>query len=65
MEITVEMLFRLNESVEIILANQNGEEIGHYDGKDSIDAKYNDENIIYWKPIAENVIYIEIYQEEA
>ena len=66
MDFTVEMLFRVtSESVAIILADQNGTEIAHYDGRDSIDPKYNNENDIIVRPSGKNEFYVEIYQDDS
>ena len=60
---TLEMIAELNEEMSIGLFDQTGEIIGIYDGKDSIDEKYNDCQVIYVKPLAENQMRIDVYVE--
>lgn len=60
---TLEMIAKLNEEMGIGLFDQAGEIIGIYDGKDSIDKKYNDCQVIYVKPLAENQMRIDVYVE--
>ena len=60
---TLEMIAKLNEEMGIGLFDQTGEIIGIYDGKDSIDKKYNDCPVIYVKPLAENQMRIDVYVE--
>ena len=64
MEITLEMLFGLNENLNITLGDQNGKIIGKYNGKDSIDVKYNDNTVIYLKAIDKDGVYVEIYVDD-
>ncbi len=60
---TLEMIAKLNEEMGIGLFDQTGEIIGIYDGKDSIDKKYKDCQVIYVKPLAENQMRIDVYVE--
>ncbi len=60
---TLEMLARLNEECGIGLFDQDGEIVGIYDGKDSIDKKYNGCPVIYFKPLAENQLRVDVYVE--
>jgi hypothetical protein len=51
MEISLLQLFEIcNESLSIRIHNSNGEELGLYDGRNSIDKKYNDNIVIYMNP---------------
>ena len=51
MEINLLQLFSiLNESLKIRIYDSNGTELGFYDGKNSIDCKYNQNIVIYANP---------------
>ena len=58
---TLEMLVGLNEHMGFMLMDQEGEWLGIYDGRNSIDKKYNDCQVIYVKPLAENQMRIDVY----
>lgn len=64
MEIYLMQLFSLNEHMNIELYDQDGKHIGTYDGRDSIDKKYNDCLVIYLRPESENVLRIDVYVPE-
>lgn len=51
MEITLLQLFNIcNDSLKIRLHDCDGNVLGLYDGKNSIDEKYNDNVVIYMNP---------------
>ena len=51
MEISLLQLFEIcNDSLTIRIHDCEGNELGCYDGRDSIDEKYNDRIVIYMNP---------------
>lgn len=61
--ITLDMFTSLNEKCGFGLFDQNGEICGIYDGRNSIDKKFNGCPVIYFKPLAENQMRVDIYVE--
>ena len=62
MNISLEQLFEVcNQSLKIRIHDCNGNELGFYDGRNSIDQKYNDKIVIYMNPDWNNKeLYIEL-----
>lgn len=51
----------VNDSLKIVIVNIDQEELGRYDGRDSIDEQYNDWNVIYIQPDwAERYLRVEL-----
>lgn len=46
----VDLFDLVNDSLKIVIVNMDQEELGRYDGRDSIDEEYNNWEVVYIQP---------------